>query len=99
MTGDTELHSNYRATSPARISYLNKSGQCLPRSERLEGSSHTSQLIPRTEPVSSQAPFFCDIFFSQPFISNFAKGKTGGNRRRREETGGDGRRREEMGRG
>ena len=47
-------------------------------------------------PEPSQARVFA-TFFSQPFISNLAKGKTGGNRRKRGEMGGDGRRWGEMG--
>ena len=46
-------------------------------------------------PEPSQARVFA-TFFSQPFISNLAKGKTGGNRRKREEMGGRRRGREGM---
>ena len=85
---------------------------CLPRVEKLEGStrafisSHTGRLIPRAEPAracinsdSSQTRSKFDLlaifFFSQPFISNLAKGKTRGNktegdRKRLEKEGGNG---------
>ena len=50
-------------------------------------TSHTSRLIPRAGPARVKLHFFAIFFFSEPFISNLAKGKTGGNRRRREEMG------------
>ena len=39
------------------------------------------------EPDLNQARSFCDILFPQPFISNLAEAKTGGNRRRGEGRG------------